>query len=98
MLTEEINAYTIYKYGLYTATVVGSIKNVSYQKINHIYHNLPISSKKDIDISALDISKALNKKPGSYIKEIFDDIEEKIVTSILQNEKKALLNYIKNNY
>ena len=98
MLNEEVNAYTIYKYGLYTSTVVGSIKNISYQKINHIHHSLPIFSKKDITINALDIAKALNKEPGSYIKEIFDDIEEKIVTLALPNEKKPLLDYIKNNY
>ena len=98
LLNEEINAYTIYKYGLYTATVVGSIKNVSYQEINHIYHSLPIYSKKDIAIDALDISKTLNKKPGSYIKEIFTDLEEKIVTATLSNEKRVLINYIKKNY
>ncbi len=98
MLTEKVNAYTIYKYGLYASTVVGSIKNISYQEINHIYHNLPISSRKDIAISALDISKALGKEPGSYIKEIFDVLEEKIVTSVLPNEKKKLIDYIKTNY
>ena len=98
MLNEEVNAYTIYKYGLYTSTVVGSIKNVSYQKINHIYHNLPISSKKDIDINALDISKALKKEPGSYIKEIFDDLEKKIIAKELPNERNQLLDYIVSNY
>ena len=77
---------------------MGSIKNVSYQEINHIYHSLPIYSKKDIAIDALDISKTLNKKPGSYIKEIFTDLEEKIVTATLSNEKRVLINYIKKNY
>ena len=98
MLNEEVNAYTIYKYGLYTSTVVGSIKGISYQEINRIYHDLPISSKKDIAVNAIDISKALKKEPGSYIKEIFEDIEEKIVTLKLPNEKNKILNYITKNY
>jgi len=98
MLSEDINEYTIYKYGLYISSVVGSIKNVSYKKINDIYHNLVIHSKKDIVINAMDISKTLNKEPGSYIKEIMEDIEKEITTKVLPNEKKALLEYIKNNY
>ena len=98
MLNEEINAYTIYKYGLYTSTVVGNIKNISYKKINSIYHDLPIHSRKEIDINALDISKALHKDPGGYIKEIYSDIEKKIVNKELLNEKEKIIDYIVNNY
>lgn len=98
MLKEEINSYTVYKYGLYTSTVVGSIKNISYKEINNIYHSLPIYSKKDIAIDAMDIAKALNKEPGSYIKTIFDDLEVKIINLKLPNEKKQLLDYIISNY
>ena len=98
MLKEEINSYTIYKYGLYTSTVAGSIKNISYKEINNLYHSLPIYSKKDIVINAMDISTALKKKPGSYIKEIFEDLEYKIISSELPNERKKLLAYITKNY
>lgn len=98
MLKEDINQETIYKYGLYISSVVGNIKGISYQKINSIYHNLPIHSKKDITINAIDIANALDKEPGSYIKEIMTDIEKKIINLELPNEKKALLGYIVNNY
>ena len=96
--TQEINNLTVYKYGLYISSVVGNIKGISYKKINNIYHNLPIHSKKDIQINAIDIADSLNRKPGTYIKAIFDDIEEKIITSKLPNNHSILHDYIINNY
>ena len=94
MLNEEVNKFTIYKYGLYISTVVGSIKNISYKKINDIYKNLVIYSKKDIVLSASDIANYLNRKPGNYLKEIIADIEEKIVMGELNNNKEELVKYV----
>ena len=94
----ELNRMNIYKYGLYISTVVGSIKGVSYKKINDIYSTLAINSKKDIVINGKDIADILNKKPGIYITKIMNDIEEKIVLNELNNEREILLKYIKENY
>ena len=98
MLSLDVNSYTVYKYGLYVSTVVGSIKGISYKKINDIYNNLPIYTKKDIDISGLEISDCVNSKPGNYISKIYDDIERLILIGKLNNKKKEIINYIKNNY
>ena len=94
----ELNRINIYKYGLYISTVVGSIKGVSYKKINDIYSTLAINSKKDIVINGKDIANILNKQPGIYITKIMNDIEEKIVMNELDNDKEILLKYIKDNY
>ena len=93
-----ISDLTVYKYGLYIANVVASIKNVSYADVNKIYKNLPIKSTKDIDIAGMEIANLLGKKPGNYIGKIFTDIEEKIVTNKLENEKDTICKYIKENY
>jgi len=98
MLTMEIDEYSIYKYGLYVSTVVGNIKGVSYKKINDIYSNLVIYSKKDIEINANDIVKALNSEPGSYLSKIFEDIERLIVYGKIENKRDKLLDYVVKNY
>lgn len=98
MLKLEINNFSVYKYGLYISTVVGSIKNVSYKKINEIYKSLHIYSRKDICINGKDIASYLNKDPGNYISDILDDIEKQIIDNKLSNEKKHILKYIGEHY
>ena len=98
MLSVGISSESVYKYGLYISTVVGSIVGVSYQKINSIYRNLPIYSRKDICVKATEITDILNLKPGGYLKSILDDIEKKILLGELVNEHDKILEYVKNNY
>jgi len=98
MLELEIDKFNVYKYGLYVSTVVGSIKGISYKKINDIYNNLKIYSRSDINIKAVDIAKILNKDPGNYLSDIFMDIEKKIINEEIDNNYECLCDYIKNNY
>ena len=98
MLGLEINKDSVYKYGLYVSTVVGSIKGISSKEINKIYKSLPIYSKKDINIKAIDIANILEREPGGYLSDILDDIEKKIINMDIDNEYDSIVNYIKNNY
>ena len=98
MFKLDINSYSVYKYGLYVSTVVGSIKGVSYKKINDIHKNLRIYSRSDINIKAMDIANILNKEPGNYLSDILLDIENKIVMNEIDNEHDILCEYVKNNY
>lgn len=98
MNMEEFNEYTVYKYGLYVSSVVGSIKGISYKDINDIYHDLVITSRRDIDIKAMDIANALNSKPGKYISDIFNEIEYLIVMKKIKNNKEDIIRYIKKKY
>jgi len=90
--------YNIYKYGLYTSTVVYQIKNIDSNKLSNIYKSLPINSIKDINITAKEISTILNKEQGSYIKDILKDLEKQIIYDNLSNDKEKIKEYIKNNY
>lgn len=98
MLDMDINSYSIYKYGLYVSTVVGSIKGVSYKEINSIYKSLVIYSKKEINIKAMDIANILKREPGNYLSDILNDIEKKIVMGDIKNIYEELVDYVKNNY
>ena len=98
MLKLDIDRFSVYKYGLYVSTVVGSIKGISYKKINKIYEELPIYSKKDINIKAMDIAKILNRDPGDYLSDILLDIEREIIMGNINNEYDDIVKYIENNY
>lgn len=91
---EEIDNYALYKYGLYLCTVYSDIKGLSKRKLNTKYHELPITSRKDIQITGSEISNILNRKPGEYIKEIMEDIEKNILNNKLNNNLEELKKYI----
>lgn len=98
MLKLDINSLSVYKYGLYVSTVVGSIKGISYRDINKIYKDLVITSRKDICVKAMDIANCLGREPGDYLGDILLDIENMIVNREIDNDKMMILEYVKNNY
>ena len=95
---DEIDNYSLYKYGLYLCTVYADIKGLSKRKLNTKYSELPITSRKDIEISGKEISKILNKEPGAYIKEIMEDLEKNILNNKLNNNYEEIRRYIIENY
>ena len=99
LLTLNIkDPYNIYTYGLYPSTVAFQIKKESISNLNKIYHNLPIKTRKEIEITGDEIAELLHKKPGLYIKEIMNDIEKEIVLEHLKNSKKEIAQYILKKY
>ena len=89
---------TLYKYDLYVCTIVGEIKHIKRSDIVKKYNSLPIHSSKDIAIKYVDICDLFNKKPGSFVNDIYKDLEIKILDNKLINEKENLINYIKEKY
>lgn len=95
---DNMDSYTLYKYGLYVNSVAGAIKGVDKKDITEKYDNLPIKSKDDISISAQEIMDILKKEPGKYISDIYSDLEQKILSGNLKNTNEDLEKYIKSNY
>lgn len=95
---DEIDNYLLYKYGLYLCTVYADIKGISKRKLNTKYQTLPITSRKDINITGEDISKILNKRPGEYIKDIMKNLEVNILNNKLNNDYESIKVHIINNY
>ncbi|MGM9876501.1 MAG: CCA tRNA nucleotidyltransferase [Bacilli bacterium] len=95
---DKIDNYLLYKYGLYLCTVYAEIKGISRKKLSTMYSNLPILTRKDINITGEEISMILNKTPGKYIKDILDDIELNILNNNINNDKEEITKYIKDKY
>lgn len=98
MNKDVLNPNNIYKYGLYISSIVAEIKKIDIKKVNEIYNNLQIYNKDEINISAKDIIDILKREPGKYIKEIYRDLEFKIVNNIIKNDEDILKKYVKENY
>lgn len=88
----------IYKYGLYLTLVASEIKRIDKKEIYDIYNSLVIHDKKDIELTPIDICNLLKRKPGQFLKEIIVDIEDKIITNKLNNNKEELGEYIIKKY
>lgn len=88
----------LYKHGLYVASVVGEIRNIDKKRITRKYISLPIKNRKEINIVTNEILEILNKKPGSFLKDIYIDLEEKILYNELINENSKIKEYIIKKY
>ncbi len=95
---KNTDAMTLYKYGLYANSVAAEIKGTNIKKVTEAYNNLVIQSKKDLNITSQDIMSLLNRKPGSYIKDIYSDIEREVLYKRLDNTKENISKYILDNY
>lgn len=95
---DNLDPYTLYKYELYPNSVCAEIKKIDKKKVTKAYNNLVIFSRRDIVVKEMDIACILEKAPGSYLKNIVLDLEKKIVSNELKNDKVDITNYIINKY
>ena len=98
MNKDILNYNNLYNYGLYISTIVSEIKSIDKQLVNERYNDLYIHNKTDIKIEAKEICDLLNRKPGKFLREIFNDLEYKLVNKLLKNDKEVLKKYILENY
>ena len=94
----NLDPMALYNYGLYVNSVAGGIKGLDKKNITESYANLAIHSKKDLNISCDKILKTLNKKPGSYLKELYDDLIHAVLYRRVKNEEGDILKYIVGKY
>jgi len=99
LITKDLLNYNnLYNYGLYISTIVSEIKGVDKKIVNERYNSLYIHNKTDIKIEAKEICELLNREPGKFLKQIFIDLEYKLVNKLLENKKDVLKKYILENY
>ena len=94
----NLDPMNLYNYGLYVNSIAGEIKGINPKKITRAYVNLPIKSRREIDVEVDEIAELLHKEPGGYLKTIFEDLENAILYRRLANENGKILSYIKNKY
>lgn len=98
LLNKDLDNYNLYKYGLYISSIVAEIKGIDKKELSKRYNELPIKNRKDINISVDEVCSLLNRKPGPFLKDIFNDLEVNILNNGLKNDKDILLNYVKNKF
>ena len=87
----------LYKYGLYVNIIAGINKGLKKKDILEKYESLPIKNRDEIKITAKEIRKLLNKKAGSFIGTIYQDLENKILHNELINDNLRIKEYIMEN-
>ena len=95
---DNLDSRVLYQYGLYVNSVAAEIKKKDIKAITEAYDHLIIKSRNEIDIDSKTILEILHKKPGKFLKEIFKDIEEAILTKKVQNEKNSICLYVLEKY
>lgn len=95
---KKLSKYEVYKYGLYNATIAGEILGISKKNIIKLDKSLPIHSKKEINITTSEICTILNKNPDKWLKELYYDIEHKIIYLKIKNDFNKISEYIIKNY
>lgn len=95
---KTISKYDIYNYGLYSSLVAAEILGINKQVIVKLERNLPINSKKDINITAEELIDIIKKEPGNWLTKLYEDLEYKIVNGKLKNNNHEIIDYIIKNY
>ncbi len=98
VVKSSISNVTLYKYGLYVNQVAADIIGIDRILISKMYEKLPINSRKSIKITSQTIMNILNKKAGAYFKDIYNDLEDKILNGKLQNDENQLQKYVLEKY
>ena len=93
-----LNPHVLYTDGLYVCTLVAELNGVDKKALNEVYMNMQIKNRTDIALEPLEICDVLNKKAGKFLKELIDDLEDKILDGKLDNNKKDITDYLLNNY
>ena len=95
---DNLDEAILYKYGLYVNIISASLKGIDRAKVVKKYDKLVIKSPKDIKITTKEILKLLKNKDKTYLRDILNELEEKILDKSLKNETKDLVKYINDKY
>lgn len=98
LLDDNLDPYNLYTNGLYVNSVAAAIKGGSNEEVAQAYSKLVIHNRKDLIITTEDILKSLDKEPGAYLTEIYENLEKEVLYERLDNEKDVLLQYCIDNY
>ena len=93
----NVNNLVLYQYGLYISSVAGVILGINLKEINKMYKKLPIKERKDIALTFPELIKTLEIQPGKVVKEIYLDLEDKILNNKLKNNNKEIKKYLLSN-
>ncbi|NLL01832.1 MAG: hypothetical protein GX265_02290 [Mollicutes bacterium] len=95
---KELKSRILFENDLYVLMVAGEILDYQRTEITRMYSSLPIKSIKNLKITTDDIIKLLNINPSSKIKQIYDDLIDKILSNEIKNNYTSLKKYLLNKW
>lgn len=95
---DNLDIHVLYRYGLYPNSIAAKMKGLDYRQVTQRYNDLPIKARNEIVVDGKEVAGALKKEPGVYLKQIFDDLEERILSGDLANEKQDIFRYLEKTF
>ena len=93
-----IDDFIIYEYGLINSITAGEIMGIKKEDVYKIYNGMYLKDDKPLDINAKDIMDILKIEPSKKLREIKEDIINKILKKELKNNKRKIKSYIIKRY
>ncbi len=90
---EPWNIYRIYESDLDTAILIGMMKGKGREEIKILKKNLPIHTRKDIQITSTELQRLIPKEKISHY---YKKIEQAILTTQLKNQNDDIKKWIQN--
>ena len=97
VIETKVDNYSLYKYGLYINQVACELLLLDKQEYTLKYEKLPIKTRRDIDITSLEIMNIIDVSAIS-LKEVYNDIERKIIALELENKNAKIKKYLQDKY
>lgn len=94
---KPLTNWEIYQLGLENSLTVEALApfynlTADLKKIEMQYEKLPIKQLRDLAVNGNDLLQTFDQKPGKWLKEILSQLEYQVVTQVLENDAKILLN------
>ena len=93
----KVDDYSLYKYGLYINQVACELLGLDKQEYTLKYEKLPIKTRRDIDITSLEIMDIVDVSSTS-LKEVYNSIEREIISLNIENKNTEIKKYLKEKY
>jgi len=92
----------LYKTGIHIAemaervyeAMIESYDNTSVKRVQTLFEALPIKSRQEMNVTGNDLLNWANKKPGPWVAEMIQNIEEAIVHGNVVNEKECIREWL----
>ncbi|MGG5780168.1 CCA tRNA nucleotidyltransferase [Bacillus albus] len=92
----------LYKTGIHIAemaervyeSMIESYDNTSVKRVQTLFEALPIKSRQEMNVTGNDLLNWANKKPGPWVAEMIQNIEEAIVQGNVVNEKECIREWL----
>ncbi|EEL88727.1 CCA-adding enzyme [Bacillus cereus AH1272] len=99
---KEWDTVLLYKTGIHIAemaervyeAIIESYNSASVKQVQSLFHALPIKNRQEMNVTGNDLLSWADKKPGPWVAEILQNIEEAIVQGDLVNKKENIREWL----